>query len=161
MLLTKKRKISLRHKNVRCCIWCHTLRQRFRLEYVCPTPVDDCNGLTGGFVVKETNNIHESPFEETAAEVRRSTDRRATALGSRPTIDPPRRLGQPSTGVSQLTNLLDAFGDQVPGYHKHQLPQRLRLQGKSYIWLTVRSKSWFSLGVCLCLSCPIWPFHLS
>ena len=37
------------------------------------------------------------------------------AQGNRPTNDTPRRLRQPSTGIPQLTNLLDDFGDQVPG----------------------------------------------
>ena len=66
------------------------------------------------------------------------------AHDNRPTNDPPRRHRQPSTGVPKLMNLLDDLGDHVPGYHEHERPQRLRLSGKSYIWITVRSRSSFS-----------------
>ena len=72
------------------------------------------------------------------AEVRRSTALRATALGNRSTNDRPRLLRQPRTRVTQLTNLLDDFGDEVPGYHEHERPQRLRLPGKTYNYCTIQ-----------------------
>ena len=81
------------------------------LGYVFQTPLDNCNGRTVGFVMKETKYIPESLFQETTAEVRRSTGLRTTALGDRPTNNPLRRLQRPITEVSQLTTRRDDFSD--------------------------------------------------